>query len=128
MRWLFGQIYDIITYPFRRAMDAIKWLWNNTVGGFGFTLPSWIPLGLGGKEFRIPEMAAGGIVNRPTLALIGEAGPEAVIPLSRMGAAGGDTYIVNVYALNANAETGRMISESLREYNRTTGHQSGGYS
>ena len=27
-------------------------------------------------------MAAGGIVTRPTIALIGEAGPEAVIPLN----------------------------------------------
>ena len=30
----------------------------------------------------IPQLATGGIVTRPTLALIGEAGPEAVIPLS----------------------------------------------
>ena len=30
----------------------------------------------------IPHLASGGIVTRPTLALIGEAGPEAVIPLS----------------------------------------------
>ena len=30
----------------------------------------------------IPKMAAGGIVTGPTLALIGEAGPEAVVPLS----------------------------------------------
>lgn len=39
-----------------------------------------------GPDFRfpIPEGATGGIVNRPTVALIGEAGPEAVIPLSRM--------------------------------------------
>ena len=29
----------------------------------------------------VPSMAAGGIVNRPTTALIGESGPEAVIPL-----------------------------------------------
>jgi hypothetical protein len=29
--------------------------------------------------------AAGGIVIRPTLALVGEAGPEAIIPLGRMG-------------------------------------------
>lgn len=29
----------------------------------------------------VPQLAAGGIVTRPTLALIGEAGPEAVIPL-----------------------------------------------
>lgn len=30
------------------------------------------------------ELAAGGIVTRPTVALLGEGGPEAVIPLSRM--------------------------------------------
>lgn len=31
----------------------------------------------------IPLMADGGIVSRPTLAIIGEAGPEAVVPLGR---------------------------------------------
>lgn len=31
---------------------------------------------------QIPRLAAGGIVTKPTLALIGEAGPEAVVPLS----------------------------------------------
>jgi len=31
------------------------------------------------------KMAEGGIVNSPTIAMIGEAGPEAVIPLDRMG-------------------------------------------
>jgi len=30
-------------------------------------------------------MAAGGIVTRPTLAVIGERGPEAVVPLGRNG-------------------------------------------
>src|SRR5690606_37309472 len=30
---------------------------------------------------RIPALAAGGIVTRPTVALVGEAGPEAVVPL-----------------------------------------------
>lgn len=33
--------------------------------------------------------AQGGIVTRPTFALVGEAGPEAIIPLSRGGGAGG---------------------------------------
>ena len=42
----------------------------------------------GGDKYRkalavsaVPSLAAGGIVNRPTTALIGEAGPEAVVPL-----------------------------------------------
>ena len=30
----------------------------------------------------IPAAASGGIVRRPTLALVGEAGPEAIVPLS----------------------------------------------
>ena len=37
---------------------------------------------------HIPKMAAGGIVTSPTLAMLGEAGPEAVVPLGRGGAGG----------------------------------------
>ena len=33
----------------------------------------------------IPHLASGGIVNGPTYALVGEAGPEAIIPLSMLG-------------------------------------------
>lgn len=58
-----------------------------------------IDVALAGREFHIrvkvdleglpggtvPAMASGGIVRRKTLALVGESGPEAVIPLSRMG-------------------------------------------
>ena len=40
-------------------------------------------------------LAGGGIVTRPTFALIGEAGPEAVIPLGRGGGVG-STIVVNV--------------------------------
>jgi hypothetical protein len=44
-------------------------------------------------------MAAGGIVTGPTLAMIGEAGPEAVVPLNgRHGFGGGQTIVVNVNA------------------------------
>lgn len=34
---------------------------------------------------NIPKMAQGGVVNSPTLALIGERGPEAVVPLNSSG-------------------------------------------
>jgi hypothetical protein len=46
----------------------------------------------------IPMLAAGGIVLGPTLAMLGEAGPEAVVPLSSgMGSAGGmQQIIVNI--------------------------------
>lgn len=41
--------------------------------------------GLTGEELgqlrNIPKLASGGVVTRPTLAMVGEAGPEAVVPL-----------------------------------------------
>lgn len=43
----------------------------------------------------IPMMATGGVVSGPTLALIGEQGPEAVVPLSQMGGMGGVTINVS---------------------------------
>lgn len=49
---------------------------------------------------NVPRLAEGGIVTRPTLALIGEAGPEAVIPLSRpnniFGAKSGGGSVINI--------------------------------
>ena len=42
-------------------------------------------------------LAEGGIVTSPTLALVGEAGPEAVIPLSKMGRQGGAPIIMNFH-------------------------------
>ena len=69
------------------------------LNGIHVKIPDWVPL-MGGKEFgmnlpTIPMLADGGIVNRPTLAMIGEAGPEAVVPLSKMGGMGGG-IIINV--------------------------------
>ena len=48
------------------------------------------------KNDAFAKMATGGVVNKATMALIGEAGPEAVIPLDRMGSMGGTYITVNV--------------------------------
>jgi hypothetical protein len=60
---------------------------------------------------RIPRMATGGIVTSPTTALIGEAGPEAVIPLNRMGSMGGST--VNI-VVNGSVTTEGDLVNSIR--------------
>ena len=68
----------------------------------------------------IPKLAEGGIVRRPTLALIGEAGPEAVVPLNRMNRGGGIT--VNVTGgLSTSAEIGQAVVNAIRAYNRSAG-------
>jgi hypothetical protein len=98
---------NVITAPYRAAFNAIGKLWNSTLGKISFSIPSWVP-GIGGNGFSfpkfpsIPALADGGIVNRPTLALIGEAGPEAVVPLGRGGMMGGIT--INI--------AGSVISEN----------------
>jgi len=50
-------------------------------GGSGI-LDKLMPKGGGGFKGLIPKFAEGGIVTAPTLAMVGEAGPEAIIPLS----------------------------------------------
>jgi len=68
----------------------------------------------------VPRMAEGGIVTAPTLALIGEAGPEAVVPLDRMATGGGVT--VNVTGgLSTSAEIGQAVVNALRAYSRSAG-------
>ena len=65
----------------------------------------------------IPKLAEGGIVNRPTLAMIGEAGPEAVIPLSGRNMPNmGNNITINVNGGDPNA-----IVDALRRYNRANG-------
>jgi hypothetical protein len=66
-----------------------------------------------GDIFR---MAAGGIVTRPTLAIVGESGPEAVIPLSRgnSGNPGGITFTgpVTIVANNPQQLMDALAKES----------------
>jgi hypothetical protein len=64
----------------------------------------------------IPAMATGGIVTGPTLALIGEAGPEAVVPLDRMGSMGGGD--VNIYVQGADPNA---VVDALVKYSRQNG-------
>ena len=73
--------------------------------------------------------ATGGIVRRPTFALIGEAGPEALIPLDRtrgnapLSALGGPNIVINVNAGigTDGAEVGRQVVNALKAYERRNG-------
>ncbi len=71
----------------------------------------------------VPALAEGGVVNKPTLALIGEAGPEAVVPLSKMGGSGGNNYNITVNAgIGTNGtQVGREIVDAIKRYERTSG-------
>lgn len=88
INWIIDQV--------NRLIDAINSVAAKGGRAIGVSAPQ-IP--------RVPMLAAGGIVTKPTLAMIGEAGPEAVVPLSKMGRFGGGDIIINI--------TGNTISSDL---------------
>lgn len=71
---------------------------------------------------KIPMMAEGGFVNSPTLAMIGEAGPEAVVPLNKMPMSG-NTYNLTINAgMGADgAALGKQIVDAIKRYERSSG-------
>lgn len=109
---IFNGLIDFISGVFsgdwRKAWDGVKSIFGNIFGGFaaiakaplnamidiinGFIsglnrikIPDWVPE-VGGKGInipKIPKLATGGIISAPTMALVGEAGREAVLPLDR---------------------------------------------
>lgn len=71
---------------------------------------------------EIPKLAQGGLVMGPTTALIGEAGPELVLPLDKVGKMGGNTYQITVQTGIGDArEIGRQVVDAIRQYERTAG-------
>jgi hypothetical protein len=104
----------------KTIFNGIASIWNNTFGKLSFKIPDWVPK-IGGKGFdvpNIPMMAQGGIVTSPTLALIGERGPEAVIPLSGANAGGG---MGNNVTINVNGGDPQQVVNALRRYMQLNG-------
>ena len=113
-----GIARDIVNAIIRLFNDEVLGTWNDLeFSAFGVTIgtPN-VP--------DIPELADGGIVTGPTLALVGEAGPEAVIPLDRAGAmgGGGPTYQITVNTGVGDAGLiGSEIVDAITAYERRNG-------
>jgi len=109
---------------YKGIFNGIASLWNNTIGKLSFEFPSWVP-GLGGRGFSVPNipyLAEGGIVTGPTLAMIGENGPEAVIPLNGSnGGMGGGVTINITGGISSAADIGRSVVDALTQYSQVYG-------
>jgi hypothetical protein len=108
---------------YKGIFNGFARIWNSTIGKLKISIPDIPGLPGRGESFGVPEipmLANGGIVTGPTLALIGEGnGPEAVIPLSRMGEfgmGGGSSVTINVNGGDPNA-----VVDALRRYMRQNG-------
>lgn len=84
IKTVFKNIVDslvgIFKYPINLIINGI----NSFISGLNnIKIPDWVPA-VGGKGInipKIPKLAQGGVVDKPTIAMIGEAGKEAVIPM-----------------------------------------------
>ena len=94
------------------------------MGGIGGNTPLTGAAGIdnnavGPGQYAAAPMAAGGIVTRPTYALVGEAGPEAVIPLAEYNArgGGGGTYHIYIHSDGPMSDDScKRLAENLSNY------------
>lgn len=81
---IFKGIFNGLEAIAKKPINAIIGAINTMIKGLNkIKLPDWVP-GLGGKGINIPtipKLAKGGIVDSATIAMVGEAGKEAVMPL-----------------------------------------------
>lgn len=99
---IWDMLPDFMKEPVRAIIGSVNKMIEAIQGGINFVIrglnklhfdiPDWVP-GIGDESFgfsiseislpRIPQLARGGILDKATLALIGESGKEAVLPLER---------------------------------------------
>jgi len=118
---------EAVPNAFASGMNALIRAWNDfsirtpevkvlgrvVVPSIGWDTPNIATI----PHISLPRLAEGGIVTRPTVALVGEAGPEAVIPLGR-GAATVNVYLQGPIIGN---DPGGSIVDALEEWARRNG-------
>lgn len=102
MKQFVSNIWDaiggIVTRGINSVIDKINGFINGLNDKLGRAKISVGGIEVGGWQIpTIPKLANGGVVGNATLAMIGEAGPEAVIPLNKLkGLSGGTQVLVQV--------------------------------
>jgi hypothetical protein len=110
-----GVINAVISAMEKGLNFAIKGL-NTILDGIDKAAGPWVNFD-SIPDVKLPRLAEGGITTGPTIAMIGEKGPEAVIPLDRLGSMGGGmTFNVNVSSADPNA-----VVAALQQYIRDRG-------
>ena len=124
IRTAFSSILGIIKAPINGLISLI----NGVIGGINrLKVPDWVP-GLGGMSPnipRIPMLAKGGVVESATIAMIGEAGKEVVMPLenntgwisnlasqiAERGGVSGEGVEVHIGAINIQTDGGNFTDD-----------------
>ncbi|MFA5453455.1 MAG: hypothetical protein WC248_07770, partial [Candidatus Methanomethylophilaceae archaeon] len=124
---VFTSFRDTILGIWDTIWTGIKFVINSITGGINvmirglnmlkIDIPEWVPY-LGGQTFgisipEIPKLAEGGIVTEPTIAMIGEAGPEAIVPLDGGSNFGGGISITIENLSVRNDQDIKLIAQEL---------------
>lgn len=119
----FGKVAGFILSPYKAAFNGIARLWNSTVGGLSFTVPSWVPV-IGGNGFSVPNIPtfhSGGVIPGvvgTAVPFMGIAG-ERVSGIASRGGGGGTTTVT------AGDELVRAMLERISDEVRARGGDPG---
>lgn len=114
---IFGGIMGTLGGIIKSPLNAVISLINGAISGLNrisVNIPSWIP-GIGGSHFgvnipKVPYLARGGLIDSPTLAMIGETHKkEAVVPLE------GDTGALDLIASKLMERMGGSITNTNKD-------------
>lgn len=83
---VFDKLASVVKAPVNLIIKGLNTLIKG-VNKISFDVPDWVPV-IGGKKFgfnlkEIALLAKGGVVDKPTPAIFGEDGAEAVVPLEK---------------------------------------------
>lgn len=95
----FSSIWGGIVGAFDAGVQKIKDVINSVIDAYKSAVAAVsAPIKSAAKAVKsvVSKFADGGIVTGPTLGLVGEAGPEAIIPLSQLGSVGGGGVTINL--------------------------------
>jgi hypothetical protein len=106
-----------------------QWMLFSTItsisGGAEFAKEIGLTGGALPSLFKFIGLQEGAVIKRPTLAMVGEKGPEAVVPLTK-GDMGGDTYIF-ISAVDSKSfdealtRNNASVVKQIKNYNRVAG-------
>ncbi len=160
---IFNGIWSSIKGVINSIIGGIEKMANGVINGINgmiralnnlsFDVPDWVPE-IGGKTFgfnistigniSIPRLAKGGIVDQATIAMVGEAGKEAVVPLEnntgwmdKVAARIGEIISMNIRAIIGEMDGGeewqtihttvlldsKTLVEQTDKYRRRKGYQ-----
>lgn len=110
---VFDKLASVVKAPVNLIIKGLNALIDG-VNKISFDVPDWVPV-IGGKKFgfnlkRIPLLAKGGVVDKPTPAIFGEDGAEAVVPLEK-NTGWIRNVATNLYELTVNAQSRSNIDD-----------------